>query len=160
MQNERFEIIAHSLEKEDGVVRRKMFGWDCLFVNGNSFLGGSDRGMLFKLSAEDLLQAIAVPGIGRFDPMGNGKGMTGWVMAEMFSDSAWPRLAQQAFNEALSLPPKDKKGGKKPTAKAVVKKAEMPKAKKSAPVKASPKAAPKAAKKAAPKKVTKGTKRK
>lgn len=151
MQNEAFEIIAKSLEKLDGVTRRNMFGWDCLFINGNSFLGGSDRGMLFKFDQEGLARAVRLPGVQIFDPMGNGKGMTGWAIAEPSSRNEWPRLSQMALNIAEQLPPKDKAKKKSaakvavvkksaPAKKAVVKKASVKKAapKKAAPVKKAP----------------------
>jgi hypothetical protein len=54
--------------------------------------------------------------------MGNGKGMTGWAIADPDSSAEWPRLSQMALNIAEQLPPKDK-AKKKAANKMVLKKA-------------------------------------
>lgn len=93
----------------DGVTPAKMFGWECLEVNGNVFVCRAKDMMLFKLAGAPLEKALNVPGIDYFDPMKNGVKMKAWVAASDASALAWPELFRESLEYVKTLPAKEKK---------------------------------------------------
>jgi TfoX/Sxy family transcriptional regulator of competence genes len=106
--------------------RRKMFGFQAGFVNGNHFGGLFEDQLVLKLSEADR-QTLATEHRGApFMPMG--KPMTGYVTVPPAIVGKPQQLHEwvgRAFEYCASLPPKDKKAPKAKTAakKAVAKKA-------------------------------------
>lgn len=92
------------------VTGRRMFGSDALFANGTIFAIVWDGRVTLRFPAEDrFLAAMALPGAGRFDPMGSGKTMGRWVcLPETFHDDvdALAPWVEEAHRLAMSEPPK------------------------------------------------------
>lgn len=61
------------------VGRRQMFGWPCLFVNGNLFAGLHRQSILVRLPPNELNSLLQKPGVVRFEPM-PGRIMKGYAM--------------------------------------------------------------------------------
>ncbi|MFO0619171.1 MAG: TfoX/Sxy family protein [Polyangiaceae bacterium] len=98
-----------ALPKDPRVEVAKMFGGLAAKVNGHLFAG------LFGLSAMVLLddaskaEALALPGAGPFDPMGDGRAMSEKVMlppALMRDPSGLAAWLRRAYDHALALPTK------------------------------------------------------
>lgn len=99
---------------------RKMFGYDCVFVNGNFAAGLWRNTAVFKLSAADGARITAEAGAIPFAPM-KGRPMKDWYeVPEAVSHDAeqLTEWCARAATFARSLPPKAPKaakaGGKKP----------------------------------------------
>lgn len=100
------EIFAGFEELPD-VAKGKMFGWDCLKVNGNVFIAGNESGMTFKLDESGRAQALQIKGAQHFDPMG-GRPMKEWIFVPPHVLDQTRDLAEEAFRYGSSLPPKKK----------------------------------------------------
>jgi TfoX/Sxy family transcriptional regulator of competence genes len=105
------------------VTQRRMFGSDAFFANTNIYSLIWDGRVLLKFSVEArFLAAEALEGSGRFDPMGTGKTMRGWVaMPEEMSDDvdALRPWLEEAHRMAMSQPPKSAKPAKSTPRKTV-----------------------------------------
>lgn len=103
---ERFEA---ALPKDPAIEPRKMFGYKCAFVKGNVFAGLFEESVVIRLpdglerSFPDLADAQG------FNPMGKGKGMTGWFVIPEFvslDPRRLERLLAAAFTVVVDLPAK------------------------------------------------------
>lgn len=110
--------LRESLTGLTGLSERRMFGSDGLFANGYAFAIVWDGRIVLKIADEtDCEGLLKVSGANPFNPMGKGKGMSGWIVVpESFHDDSdelrhWARLA---YRHICMLPPKS---GKKPVAK-------------------------------------------
>ena len=93
---------------------RRMFGYDCVFVNGNFAAGLWRNTAVFKLSAEDGARITAEAGAIPFAPM-KGRPMKGWYEAPEAVSHDAEQLAEwcaRAAAFARSLPPKSPKVAK------------------------------------------------
>ncbi len=111
------ERFIKAAEATPGAVRRKMFGYEAFFVNGNFAAGLWANTVVFKLSDEDLAAFFKLKGTGTFAPM-QGRVMKQWGLAPegFVKDSAKLRAwCVKAAQYAASLPPKEsvKKKAKK-----------------------------------------------
>ncbi len=122
-----------------GAEPRKMFGYDCFFVNGNFAAGLWQDTCVFKLSEADGKRFMEIDGARPFAPM-KGRAMRGWYEApeEVAHDAEqleeWCRRARDF---AASAPPKAKKTSAKTAKKTSAKTAKKTSAKtaKKAPAK-------------------------
>jgi TfoX/Sxy family transcriptional regulator of competence genes len=99
--------------------RRKMFGFQAGFVNGNHFGGLFEDRLVLKLSEADRQTLVTEHGAAPFMPMG--KPMTGYVTIPPSIVRKPQQLrvwVNRAFEYGASLPPKEKKA---PQAKAAAK---------------------------------------
>lgn len=93
---------------------RKMFGYDCVFVNGNFAAGLWRNTAVFKLSAEDGARISAEAGANPFAPM-KGRPMKDWYEAPEAVSHDAEQLTEwcaRAAAFARSLPPKAPKVAK------------------------------------------------
>ncbi|HKW78918.1 MAG TPA: TfoX/Sxy family protein [Candidatus Limnocylindria bacterium] len=107
------ELIAafdKAAPKDRRAVRRPMFGYPALFVNGNMFAGTYQDKVVVRLSEEDRARLMNEKGAAPFEPM-PGRPMKGYVVvppalvAKPASLRAW---IDRALVYAASLPPKKK----------------------------------------------------
>ena len=101
------EIVELYTATHPNVATSKMFGWDCLTVNGNVFLAGAPEGMNFKLSQGKIIEAKMMTGVDNFNPMG--RPMKEWVQAPYENVPQLKTLAEWALEYVSTLPPKVKK---------------------------------------------------
>jgi TfoX/Sxy family transcriptional regulator of competence genes len=109
---ERFKAVAM---KVPGAQLRKMFGYDCFFINGNFAAGLWRSTVVFKLADKDLEKFLKIDGAKPFAPM-KGRIMKGWGEApEALAESAGQLRAWclKAAQHIALLPPKVKKSKKK-----------------------------------------------
>lgn len=92
------------------VTTRRMFGADAFFANRNIYCLVWDGRIVLRLTEPSLRdQALAMSGATTFDPVGNSKGMSKWVvMSEDVHDSlddlaVW---VERAHRLAMQVPPK------------------------------------------------------
>ena len=94
---ERYHEIAEVLSLRDGdVVQSKMFGMECIKVNGKAFAGLYHGKMVFKLTGEAHQKALGLPGAALFDP-GMGRPMREWVQVPFEQAESWEELAESAL---------------------------------------------------------------
>ena len=104
-----FEDVA---PRDAPVVRRTMFGYPAIFVQGNMFAGLHEERFVMRLPDEARTEFLALPGAVPFEPM-PGRPMKEYVVvpAELLSDpDALRGWLDRALAYALSLPPKPGKG--------------------------------------------------
>ncbi len=98
---------------------RKMFGYSCIFAQGNMFAGLHEAGMILRLPEEQRKEFLRMKGAKEFEPM-PGRVMREYVVVpKVLLDSperlrAW---VEKSLAYGLSLPAKTKKKkviGKKP----------------------------------------------
>lgn len=117
---EHHPLFVAALPKDPRVKTIAMFGGLAGTVNGNMFGALFARSIMVKLGDADRAVAMKLDGTEPFDPMGKGRAMTDsvllpeTVMDEPAELRAWLR---KAFDRVVTLPAKNKKGGKKPPAK-------------------------------------------
>ncbi len=105
-----FDAVAPG--PEEGVEKRKMFGYPCRFMNGNMFMGLHNNNMILRLSEED--RADIVKGGGRaFEPM-PGRIMKEYVVVskEMLKSRDLKAWIERSLAYASGLPQKKKKAKK------------------------------------------------
>lgn len=86
--------------------RRKMFGMPAGFVHGNMFLGVFGDGVVLRLPADALAEAVCIEGVENFEPM---PGRPWKAYAHAPSSLPAERLAswaQTAFDHTAAMPPK------------------------------------------------------
>ncbi|MDN5200900.1 hypothetical protein QQ008_05995 [Fulvivirgaceae bacterium BMA10] len=101
--------IAQYLSGEQEVTPGKMFGWECLKVNGNVFLTITPEGPVFKLDQTAIAETLRMSGAAQFDPMKNGTVMKEWVLVNDANEAQWKELSRRAMLFVATLPPKTKK---------------------------------------------------
>ena len=95
---ERYHEIAEVLSLRDGdVVQGKMFGMECIKVNGKAFAGLHHGEMVFKLTGEAHKKALGLPGAALFDPAHMGRPMKEWVQVPFEQSEIWEELAESAL---------------------------------------------------------------
>jgi hypothetical protein len=90
-----YDAVAAGLEAA-GVVRGSMFGMPCLKIGKKVVAGMYGDAMTFKLPPEPRERALALPGVGHFDP-GMGRPMKEWVVIPLAQSDAWPEYASEAL---------------------------------------------------------------
>src|SRR6185295_2929223 len=117
------ETFHAVLADDPRVQRRKMFGFDCAFVNGQMFSGLFEDRMMVRLDDAERAELLALPGAMPFEPM-PGRPMREYAVVPPALVAAQPRLAPwvaRAFAYAVALPAKARKKrapARKPAAKA------------------------------------------
>ena len=97
---------------------RKMFGYPAAFVNGQMFAGLFGPEMILRLSESDRAAFVAQTGASAFEPM-PGRPMREYVVVPeaVRMSPALDHWLEWSARYARSLPPKQKAGGKRGTAK-------------------------------------------
>lgn len=81
-----------------GTEMSQLFGKPALKVNGKAFACFFENEMVFKISGDEHVHAIALSGAKLFDPSGKGRAMKEWVQVPYKHNKEWKNLAQAAFN--------------------------------------------------------------
>jgi TfoX/Sxy family transcriptional regulator of competence genes len=104
--------------KDPRVVRKPMFGYPALYLNGNMFAGTFQDKIVARLSEAERTKAVK-EGAKQFEPM-PGRPMKEYVVvpaADVAKPAALARWIDRARTYAETLPEKTKKPVKKATAK-------------------------------------------
>ena len=99
--------IQAILDKQHGLVAKKMFGGVGFLVHGNMACGVHKDMLIVRVGPEAYDQSMQYPHTRPFDM--TGRAMKGWVMVEppgFESDEDLKDWVEQGLNFALSLPPK------------------------------------------------------
>jgi hypothetical protein len=91
-----YDAVAAELTATSSAITGKMFGMPCLKNNGKAFAGYFNSAMIFKLTAPEHGEALALPDARLFDPMG-GRPMKEWVEVPVEHAARWPELARAAL---------------------------------------------------------------
>ena len=91
-----YDAVAAELTATSPAISGKMFGMPCLKSNGKAFAGYYNDAMIFKLTAPEHGQALALPNARLFDPMG-GRPMKEWVEVPLEHAARWPAFARAAL---------------------------------------------------------------
>ena len=95
--------------------RRKMFGYPCIFVNGQLAAGVHQENIMLRLSAAERAAFLALPGAGQFEPT-PGRPMREYVVfSKNMMDSPDEMIAwlEKAVAYARTLPPKEERKKKR-----------------------------------------------
>ena len=112
------ELVARFNEVAPGdvrVTRKQMFGWPCLFFNGNLFAGLHRQGIVMRLPPGQLSEILRKPGVVAFEPM-PGRVMTGYALITDPLDWKCDELSEciaKSLTFVRDLPIKQKKSTKK-----------------------------------------------
>jgi hypothetical protein len=109
---EHHPIFQAALPRDARVETQAMFGGLAAKVNGHLFAGLFGRSVMLQLPEPQRTAALALPGAGPFDPMGDGRARSTKVMLpeRMMRDRAeLARWIAKAFTAAAALPPKPAK---------------------------------------------------
>jgi uncharacterized protein YndB with AHSA1/START domain len=87
-----------------GVTIAKMFGWDCLKVNGNVFLTLTPDAVVVKLSSAGIEKALKIKGADYFEPMKGGPKMKEWISIP--GGTKVGPLAEAAYDFVSKMPSK------------------------------------------------------
>lgn len=99
--------FAKAAPKDPTVVRKPMFGYPALFLNGNMFAGTFQDKVVARLSEADRARAMKV-GATPFEPM-PGRAMKEYVViprADVSKPAALAKWIEQARDHAATLPEK------------------------------------------------------
>ena len=108
---EHHPIFQAALPTDARVETLKMFGGIAAKVNGHIFAGLFGRSVMIWLPEDDRAAALALPGAGPFDPMGDGRARSDKVMLPermMHKPAELRRWIARAFEAAAVLPAKAK----------------------------------------------------
>jgi TfoX/Sxy family transcriptional regulator of competence genes len=108
--SELINLFHAVLPKDPSVEPRKMFGFDCAFVNGNMFSGLHQADLMLRLPEAEREALLALPGARPFEPV-EGRPMREYVVvpASMHADRrALARWMAKALRYGASLPRKQK----------------------------------------------------
>ncbi len=86
-----------------GASDSKMFGVPTLKIGGKAFATFWEDGVVFKLPADDLKRALAIPGAHLFDPGGMGRTMKEWAVVPASHAGEWSALAWAALGYVTTL---------------------------------------------------------
>ncbi len=99
--------VQDTLEKQPGIVAKKMFGGVGYMIQGNMACGVNEDKLIVRVGLERYEEALAAPHTKDFDI--TGKPMRGWVMVEpegYQTDEELKDWVQQGVDFALTLPAK------------------------------------------------------
>jgi TfoX/Sxy family transcriptional regulator of competence genes len=105
------EAFHEALPDDDGIERRKMFGFPCAFANGKMFTGLHQRDMIIRLPEDARAELLEMPGASRFELMA-GRVMREYVAVPHAMQRDAETLAAwvaRSYEFALSLPVKEPK---------------------------------------------------
>jgi|SRR5579859_121393 len=91
-----YDAVAVELTATSPAISGKMFGMPCLKSNGKAFAGYFKDSMIFKLTAPEHGEALALANARLFDPMG-GRPMKEWIEVPVEHAARWPTLARAAL---------------------------------------------------------------
>ena len=104
-----YQMLVEHFSLDERVMTGKMFGMNCLKVNGNVFVSVDEEFVILKLNKVDIEKASQNHGIGLFEPYKDGRTMREWVEVPFEKESIIFELAEQAIQYVAQMPPKTPK---------------------------------------------------
>ena len=108
---EMVQLFERAMKDFPMATQRKMFGYPCAFVNGNTFAGLFQEEMFLRLNDDDRAAIRKEYGTPLFEPM-PGRPMRNYVLVPRYVRNS-PRLLRswltKGMEHAQALPPKVKK---------------------------------------------------
>ncbi|MEP7285597.1 MAG: hypothetical protein ABI947_07505 [Chloroflexota bacterium] len=92
-----YEEITHELEAVHQAMAGKLFGLDCIKINGKTFAGFYQDSMTFKLTGTQHSAALKLEGSKLFDPSGMQRPMKEWVQVIFAHAKEWHHFAESAL---------------------------------------------------------------
>ena len=92
-----YDEVTTELMATSPTTSGKIFGMPCLKINGKAFAGYYQSAMVFKLTAPEHIEALALPGAQLFDPSGRGRPMKEWVEVPVEHAARWLDFARAAL---------------------------------------------------------------
>lgn len=102
--------MEDALTREQGVIKKKMFGVTCYMQRGNAFAGAWGDSLVVRIGPDAYDAALEEPHVREFDI--TGKPVKGWVVVGpdgIDEDSALREWLRRAMNFTNSLPRKAQK---------------------------------------------------
>lgn len=97
MELEQYQKVSKSLlKKYPDAESGKMFGKECLKINGKAFAAFHQNKMVFKLTDKDHEKALSLKGAKLWDPSGKKKPMKEWVQVPFTHAKSWASFARAA----------------------------------------------------------------
>ncbi len=78
----------------------QMFGKPCFKINGKAFACFFENSMVFKLTGDELKEAISLENSMLFDPSGKNMPMKEWVQVSFNNKDRWDKFANAALKYA------------------------------------------------------------
>lgn len=97
-EKELFLTIGEELEE---ATLSQLFGKPCFKINKKAFVCFFQNEMVFKLTGEDLSEALSFDGSQLFDPSGKGRPMKEWVQVPFHYQEHWNTFAIAAKKYVL-----------------------------------------------------------
>ena len=109
------EFFNDVVPEDEGVAKKKMFGYPCAFKKGNMFMGLHQEYMFLRLSKNDREAFLELDQASQFEPM------PGRIMKEYVVVPSWmlknlkelEEWISKSLSYVSSLPPKQKKKRKR-----------------------------------------------
>jgi hypothetical protein len=98
-----YEAIEAELTSKKEVSAGNLFGKACVKLGTKALVAFHKNEMVFKLTAADQKEIIALKGAHLWDPSGSGRPMKEWTCLPEVHAKKWPELAGQALKYAKAL---------------------------------------------------------
>ncbi len=95
--HELYQRIGLEMANTYQAVPSKMFGLECLKIDGKMFAGFSEGGMVFKLTGDAHREALALEGSKLFDPSKQNRAMKAWVQVTAAHAQSWHQFAEKSL---------------------------------------------------------------
>lgn len=97
------EKLFHELGQSiDNSSKGQLFGKPCYKINGKAYCCFFQNEMVFKLTADAHVEALALEGAKLFDPSAKKRPMKEWVQVPFGYAELWERFAEQAAEYLLT----------------------------------------------------------
>lgn len=97
-----YDKLVKTLTRTAGVEAGQMFGKPCLKVKGKAFVAQHRGAVVFKLTAPQHAQAMAIEGAVLWDPSGKNHPMKEWVAIPATECKTYRAFAEAALDYASS----------------------------------------------------------
>ena len=98
-----FEDLASHFASNDTVTEAKWFGKRCISVNGKAFAVLFGEDIAYKLTPDDLAEALEITGTKLFDPRGKGNPFKEWAQIPVNESDKWIMYSEKAMTYVDSL---------------------------------------------------------
>jgi len=96
------ELFISTGQQLKGAEQSQMFGKPCFKVKGKAFMCLFEGDMVFKLTGDMHVEALALKGAQLFDPSGRKRPMKEWVQIPYTHNSKWKKFAEAAMQYVKS----------------------------------------------------------
>lgn len=92
-QEQHFESIGQSITDS---IQGQLFGKPCFKMGKKAYVCFFEECMVFKLTGEQHITALSLPGAQLFDPSQKGRPMKEWVQLPFTTQEEWKHYASEA----------------------------------------------------------------